>query len=147
MNNFIRLSNFAIIVLFLAACGKQDGNHKEGDHNGEAVAEWREMDDFHFVMAETFHPYRDSSNLEPVRQHAGELKEAAERWLASEAPGREDAGAFQDVLKQLHAEASDLVDRVRGGDDDAIGEQLNQLHDTFHKVQDMWYGAHSHSHH
>ncbi len=45
--------------------------------------EWIAMDDFHLIMAESFHPFKDSANVDPARKNALILASAAAQWLAS----------------------------------------------------------------
>ena len=44
------------------------------------------MDDFHMVMAESFHPYKDSANLKPAKEKAPELAASASAWKDSAFP-------------------------------------------------------------
>ena len=99
------------------------------------------MDDFHLIMAETFHPYKDSSNLDPVKRRAAELMASADRWASSDLPEKVDNDEVKGKLTQLKAEAATLAEQVRSADDNVIGEQLTRLHDTFHELQEAWYGG------
>ena len=60
------------MMVMLACSGKKEETAEHGHHEvtGEA---WKEMDDFHMIMAEAFHPYKDSMNLEPAKLKAPEL--------------------------------------------------------------------------
>jgi hypothetical protein len=49
----------------------------------EDSSEWKEMDSFHMIMAEAFHPYKDSSNLAPVKKLAEEMAAEAEKWASA----------------------------------------------------------------
>ena len=69
-----KLFSFALslfVIVLAIACGTEQKN-------------WKEMDNFHMVMAETFHPYKDSANLEPAKSRASELAAAAEEWAPRE---------------------------------------------------------------
>jgi hypothetical protein len=143
----------AVIVFALAfACDKKQ---TQDDTNSEAndSKEWKEMDDFHFVMAEAFHPYKDSSNLAPAKSKAGELVASADKWASAPLPERVDNDEMKTKLQQLKSQAEALRDIVQSGKDEEIGTQLTALHDTFHEVQEMWYQGHDghekheHAHH
>ncbi|MBX2943929.1 MAG: hypothetical protein KF860_16465 [Cyclobacteriaceae bacterium] len=43
--------------------------------------EWKGMENFHVLMAESFHPYRDSANLKPVKRLAGKMIVSANSWM------------------------------------------------------------------
>jgi hypothetical protein len=144
-----RLLN-AIFLLTIAAvafaCGaKKDEGHD--DHHAEDTKEWKQMDDFHMVMAETFHPFKDSANLEPVKSRAGELASSAEEWSKAELPAKVDNDEMKNKLESLRTETSTLVQTVNTGDSKQIGDQLTKVHDIFHEVQEMWYGGGNHEDH
>lgn len=107
--------------------------------SGSSPEVWKEMDDFHEVMAETFHPYQDSMNLEPVKTRATELVTAAGRWVDAAIPERVDNPEVESKLQQLKSEAEALVASVQAANDTEIGQRLNQLHNTFHAIQEEWY--------
>jgi hypothetical protein len=135
-----RLQNIAFLVLallVLACATKKD------------AAEWKEMDEFHMVMAETFHPYKDSANLEPARARAGELVAVAGKWADSKLPEKVNNDEMKGKLKQLKAESATLAQTVAAADDKAIADQLTKVHDLFHAIQEDWYngtGHHDHGH-
>lgn len=126
------------LILIMAACAS-----KKQDHAEEGAAnEWKEMDDFHMLMAETFHPYMDSANLEPAKLHASSLLRAADEWAAAPLPDRMNNQQVKTTLQKLQAEAATLAESVGVADDQLIAAQLTQLHDTFHELQEAWYGGH-----
>src|SRR5690606_17648383 len=102
---------FCILIVVVAACGGKQAEQHDGDH----YAEWKEMDEFHLLMAESYHPYRDSSNLDPVKQNAAALLAAANQWASAELPVRAARKEVRDLLSRLQAETSALVERVRMG--------------------------------
>lgn len=147
--NIKLLASVTCFVLFLMvfACA-----NKKEEAQESAVAdqkEWKEMDDFHLVMAETFHPYKDSANLEPVKAQAGELAASAEKWASAALPEKVNTDAMRDKLEQLKKESAALVQTVSTGTDQAIGDQLTKVHDVFHAINADWYGVeeHGHEHH
>jgi len=48
----------AAAVIFIACSGKKEGEHDAHDGQEMTSDHWKEMDDFHMVMAEAFHPYK-----------------------------------------------------------------------------------------
>jgi hypothetical protein len=85
---FIVSGAFVLLVLAFACSGKKDGSGKEetDGHHAASGEEWKEMDDFHMIMAESFHPYKDSSNLEPAKQNADAIVASAEKWANAPLP-------------------------------------------------------------
>ena len=127
-------------IIFVMACSSKKEERHE-DHEGKDITNdhWKEMDDFHIVMAETFHPYKDSANLDPAKSRVLDLMTAADQWSSARIPDRVDNSEMRSKLRQLKAEAAKLAESVKSGNDKVIGEQLNQLHDTFHQIQEAWY--------
>jgi hypothetical protein len=132
---------FVLVAMVLACSGKKEEPH---DHNISAddPEVWEEMDAFHMVMAETYHPFKDSANLEPVKLRASELMDAANEWMLAPVPAKVDNDEVKSNLEKLKAEAVALAETVKTSDDNVIAEQLTQLHDTFHQLQEAWYGGH-----
>lgn len=126
-------------VLVMMSCASK----KETDHADDHVnhTEWKEMDEFHMIMAETFHPFRDSADLEPVKRKASALMTAAHEWAATPLPERVNNDEMRSKLEALKAQATTLAESVQSQDDNAIGQHLSRLHDTFHEIQEAWYGS------
>lgn len=144
MNGRFYLFFVILASLIVAACGTRkeeahDHGHARGDYD---VGAWKEMDEFHAIMAEAFHPYMDSSNLGPAKKRASALMAAADQWASAALPEKVDNEKVWSRLKKLKSEAAALQEQVQTGDDNAIGEQLTRLHDTFHELQEIWYGGH-----
>lgn len=132
----------AILIAVSSCAGKMTERH---DHDHEAPvtdeSEWKEMDDFHMIMAETFHPYKDSSNLDPVKTRAHELLAAADEWASAALPSKVDNQEIRSRLQQLKEEAARLAETVRSSDDNVIAQHLTKVHDTFHSIEEEWYGG------
>jgi hypothetical protein len=132
---------FVFIAIILACASKKEESH---DHH-MAVDDpevWEEMDAFHMVMAETYHPFKDSANLEPVKTRASELMAVANEWILAPLPAKVDNDEVRSNLQKLKDEASALAETIKTSDDNVIADQLTQLHDTFHLLQEAWYGGH-----
>jgi hypothetical protein len=132
-----KLTNY-VFVLFAFALAVACSGKKES----AAVAndEWPEMDEFHMVMAESFHPYKDSANLEPAKANAAEMARVAEKWAGAALPEKVDNDETKASLAQLKTDAAAFTQIVQSGDTTKIGESLTSLHDLFHKLQESWYG-------
>ncbi len=126
-----------LIILTVWACSSK--TESAAEETEAEVAEWTGMDDFHMLMAESFHPYRDSANVEPAKQLAVEMVNSVNSWIEQELPSRVDNDEVRQMLNELQEGAVALSDLVEVGDDQAIGESLNSLHDTFHHLQEAWY--------
>jgi len=146
----------AVIALTLAvACSTQkDHDHEHGDEHAEAAkdstadADWKEMDNFHMIMAETFHPYKDSANLAPVKGHASHMAMEASQWAAAPLPEKVNNDEMKKKLEALKNDTQTLADKVKAGaSDDDIAKTLTNVHDQFHKIQEGWYGGGEHEHH
>lgn len=138
---------YAVLCVLLGvcffSCGGKKGEDQEHRHGISAEeGDWKEMDEFHMIMAETFHPYKDSANLEPARTRASELAAAADQWASAPLPPRMDNEQIKTKLQALRLQAEALAERARTEDDDAVGEQLTKVHDTFHELQEAWYAGH-----
>jgi hypothetical protein len=144
LNQWIRL----LIVISACSCASKKDAAQEHEHARGATDEvvWEEMDDFHLIMAETFHPYKDSANLEPVKSRAFELMTAADEWSSAQLPHKVDNREMRSKLGQLKAETATLAESVKSANDSIIGEQLNKVYDTFHEIQEAWYQQGSQNH-
>lgn len=128
-------------TIFVFSCAsKKDDSHEHHGYDDENV--WEEMDRFHMIMAESFHPFRDSSNLDPAKARAGALMKAANEWAAASLPDKVDNADVRSKLGKLKSEAATLAESVKSSDDNVIGEQLTRLHHTFHEIEEAWYGGH-----
>jgi hypothetical protein len=138
-----------IMTLVLMALACDIKHHGEQNHSG--TVEWKEMDNFHMVMAEAFHPYKDSSNLEAAKAKAPELATAAKAWKSSAIPDGMDSGKVNPKLERLAILSEEFVHQVETESDEVIGAKLTVLHDVFHELQNDFYAGsakdHEHEHH
>jgi len=146
MNIKFRSLLLVLTLLTALACSTKT---QETDTQTEMAedADWKEMDDYHMLMAESFHPYKDSANLEPAKRLAAELKASAEQWASAALPSKVDNENVKSQLDKLKNESTALADLVNNGDDQAIADQLTKVHDTFHGIQEAWYGGKGGHHH
>ena len=128
------------ISLFFS-CSKKDSGKEE-------MVEWKEMDEFHMVMADVFHPLKDSGNLEPVKTRADELAASAAKWADAELPAKVDNEKVRGQLQQLKDGTRGLADQIKAGaTDEDVQSALTGLHDQFHELQEAWYHEGEHHDH
>lgn len=137
----------AVALIALSCSTKPTETQTTETTEEEAAEEWKEMDEFHSIMAESFHPYKDSSNLEPAKANAARMAEAATKWKNASVPAKVDNEGTKTKLAQLELDALAFQDLVEQNDSTKLGESLTGLHDLFHELQESWYGGGDHSEH
>ncbi|HSU28289.1 MAG TPA: hypothetical protein VLJ68_07905 [Chitinophagaceae bacterium] len=97
---------------------------------------WKEMEDFHTVMSETFHP-AEEGKLGPIRARSAEMVTKASAWKSSDAPNGFNKVVVKKQLKKL-VKGSKEIDRlvVAKAADKVITEKLSALHDIFHDIME-----------
>ena len=100
----------------------------------QAPTEWKEKDDFHKVMASTFHPMEDG-NFNPIKEKSQEMYDKAVAWQKSFIPVGYNKKKISKILKKLVKETNDLNKEIKAGTTDTkIKEDLTELHDIFHEI-------------
>jgi len=139
-----------LFVSLIACSGKKEAAVEETTAESD---DWAMMDKFHMVMAESFHPYKDSANIAPAIANAEEMAAVAEEWNTSELPAKVNNESVKADLAELTSATAAFVQIAQSGDEAQIGTSLTELHDLFHKLQEAWYGGghkhgddHDHSH-
>lgn len=133
--NPLHFFTYAIVITLMLSCSaKQDADE-------EASADWEEMDEFHMIMAESFHPFRDSGNLEPAFRYAALMDSLAGAWGEASLPSKVDNDDMKATLRELKGETAKLASHVAAGDSAQVSATLDHLHDVFHHIQESWYGA------
>lgn len=117
----------SISLLLIAAlfCFSSKAQEKTG---------WKEMDEFHTVMAATFHP-SEEGKLEPIKARSQELVDKAVSWQKSTAPKGYNKAAVKKPLKELVSRSKELNSLIKNkASDDVIKEKISSLHDVFHQI-------------
>lgn len=97
---------------------------------------WKELDDYHSVMAQTFHP-SEEGNLQPIKKRSGELAAKAKALKKSAIPAAYQKEGVKKSLDLLAKESKALDKMVRKKKPDAdITKSLAALHDRFHEVME-----------
>jgi hypothetical protein len=134
---------FFILLTFLSACSTKKSETAEGSSN-----EWKELDSFHSIMADAFHPYKDSANLAPAKSLAKSMADEAGKWSGSTLPEKVNNDEMQTKLKNLNDGSQSFLRLTsENAPDSVIGKSLTELHDLFHEIQEGWYGAGKEEHH
>jgi len=96
---------------------------------------WQEMEAFHTIMSQTWHPVEEG-NYAPIRERSAELAEVAKAWNKSKIPA--SYAAQKDIkknLKELAEDAEELNKEIaKGISDEEIKEELHELHELFHTI-------------
>jgi hypothetical protein len=125
------------IVLTAFACSTK--------HHHEEMAEWKELHSFHKIMAEAFHPLKDSGTIVPAKKLAHQMAEEADRWASAALPEKVNNEEMKSNLEKLKADTKSLAEEIdKGAADDVIKEKLNGLHNQFHKIMEAWQGGEHH---
>lgn len=140
MKKITILFSLAVCTLLFACGSKQHDDHQHEATASDSV--WAGMDEFHFVMAESFHPYKDSSNLEPAKKFAAEMDSVAGVWLAAARPEKVSTDAVKEKMDKLKSDTKLFADAVKVETDSTLAKSLTNLHDQFHSLQEAWYGGH-----
>jgi len=129
---------FSILTVIVAfACSTKEKHHHE-EMNG-----WKELDSFHKIMAEAFHPLKDSGNLAPAKKLAGDLAAEAERWAAATLPEKVNNDEMKSNLEKLKTDSRSFADEIaKGTSDEVLKAKLTALHDQFHKIMEASEGGH-----
>ncbi|MES2180393.1 MAG: hypothetical protein V4550_21255 [Gemmatimonadota bacterium] len=126
-----------------AAKPPMDTTHKmdkmskmEMEHHGGESSGWKELDAFHTLLAETWHPVAKSKDLTPIREKAVALSDAAQAWSLSKAPHGCDAKPILDAVASVASESKALAQLVAKKAADAeVTSALKALHDRFETVE------------
>ena len=102
----------------------------------QAKAKWKEMDDFHTVMAGTFHP-AEEGNLQPIRTRSQEMVDKAVAWKSSDAPEGYNKKAVNVTLENLVKGAKEIDKMVKANaTDKELVSKLTGLHGVFHEIME-----------
>ncbi|MCS7012644.1 MAG: hypothetical protein NZM05_03280, partial [Chloroherpetonaceae bacterium] len=99
---------------------------------------WKELDDFHTVMAETYHPIEEG-NFAPIRARAGELAQRAKEWANSSPPANYTVKPeFKTAMDSLVKESAHLAEIIaKNAPNSEVKIALTALHERFHQVEGM----------
>jgi hypothetical protein len=97
---------------------------------------WEELDAYHTVMAQTFHP-AEEGNLKPLMERSGELAEKAKTLKASAIPEKYQKEGVKTSIKLLAKESKAIDKFVKTKPSDAdLTKAITALHERFHQVME-----------
>ena len=113
----LSLSRRSVIIVliglfFAAGCS----NKKEST----SEVEWPAMDSFHMIMAESYHPMKDSANLAPAKLNAELMATEAAKWAGAPIPEKVNNGTMQARLEELTKDARAFADQVKASAPDSV---------------------------
>jgi hypothetical protein len=108
---------------------------------------WKEMNDFHAIMAKTFHP-AEEGNLQPVKENAEALLASARTWQKSTAPEGYKKDEATEILSRLVRKCDELSAAVKSkASDEDLTRLITEAHDIFHEIAEKCMpGDHGHGH-
>ena len=99
-------------------------------------AAWKELDDYHAVMSQTFHP-AEEGNLQPVITRAVELSEKGAVLKKSAIPADYQKEGVKTSVDLLAKESAALAKMVKDKKPEAeLKKAIFALHDRFHEVME-----------
>jgi hypothetical protein len=98
---------------------------------------WKEVDDFHWTLAFTYHPLEDENNFEPIRNRSEELYERAVAIQKAAIPSCvNDVESAKQLIDSLVTKTKMLDEMIKAaGSDDSIRTSLREIHDLFHEIE------------
>ena len=122
-----------VLLLLVIACSEKKSSSPD---------EWPGMDTFHMIMAESYHPLKDSANLTPAKANAEDMALEAENWEKGELPKKVDNDEMKALLYQLKMDTRAFADLVKANAPDSVlSASLESLHSEFHKITEAWHGG------
>ena len=109
--------------------------------------DWKEKNEFHKVMSQTFHP-AEEGNLAPIKSKIAEMQAKAVAFqksvIPAELPNKEE---IKKNLDELVNGTKVLAKKIKkNASDEVIKTQLTALHDVFHKIVGLCSGEDKHEH-
>jgi len=129
---------YYVLLVFMLACSSKKGDRESV--SSQPQDEWPEMESFHIVMAEAYHPYKDSANFEPIKSLAENLAKESEKWASAALPSAVDNENVKAKLDKLKTDCRTLADHIKAGaTNEQIGTELTALHESFHGIMEEWH--------
>lgn len=130
--------------MFVAAVFISCNGKKESSSTGE----WKELDSYHDVLAEVYHPLSDSGNVEPARRLLGSLAEKGDSLAMASLPEKVNTEEMKSLISTITSDTRNLANEIKNGvSDSVVSQRLNPIHDQFHKIHEIWSGGQVHREH
>jgi len=138
---------FSLTLLF-AGCQSattEEGGDDAADASPEMAAFEAQQENFHTVMAATFHP-AEEGNVEPLREKAGDLTAAAKTWSNLQLPAEYDDTDLNSRLAELVRGSERIEGLIQTeATDSTLQQAITNLHEVFHGI--MGECKHAEEHH
>ena len=122
----------SLVGLMSWSCGK-----KEAETEESAGTDWPELESFHEVMADAYHPVADSGNLEPARRLSVALEERAATLASSIVPASAASEETSRNLAVLRDSTAGFSKAVKAGQPDSVlRPSITYLHRIFHHLME-----------
>ena len=116
------------------APAKVEKDKPAAGHSMEHMSGWKELDAYHMVMMQVWHPAKEKGDLAPLRAQAVKLADAADVWAAAAVPSACDTPANRTNIAKVKTESRALVALASTGGDAELKTALAALHDRFELV-------------
>ena len=100
-------------------------------HSAEHMSGWKELDAYHMVMMQVWHPAKEKADLSPIRAQAGKLSDSAEQLAKAAIPAACDTPANRDAVARVLADSRALATLAASGSDAQVKDALAALHERF----------------
>ena len=101
--------------------------------------DWKALDSYHDVLAEVYHPFKDSGNVEPAKRLISSLAEKGDSLTLVSLPGKVDNDEMKTLVAKITTDTRTLAEEVKAGAaDSVVASKLDPIHDQFHKIHAIW---------
>lgn len=100
-------------------------------HSMEHMSGWKELDAYHMVMMQVWHPAKEKGDLAPIRAQASQLAASADTLAGAAIPPACDTPANREAVTKVQADSRALATLVASGTDMQVKDSLKALHDRF----------------
>ena len=114
---------------------KMDHGQMDQDKH-HAMSPWKELDEFHMLVMDTWHPAKEKNDMKPTREKANDLVKSARKLAASPAPAGCDSPKLKEAAAGMPTYAQNVSDLVaKKADDAALKAALKTMHDKFEVIE------------
>ena len=99
--------------------GEHDKMHAAEMEKEHASSGWKELDAYHKLMMDTWHPAKGTNDLKPLRAKANDLSAAARELAKSTPPGNCNKPELIEAARDLVPASHALVKQIAAGASDA----------------------------
>ena len=103
-------------------------------HTKEHMSGWKELDAYHMVMMQVWHPAKEKGDLAPIRAQASKLADAADVWAKAAVPSACDTPDNRSNIAKVQTESRALVTLAASGSDADLKAALAAVHERFELV-------------